>query len=157
MPNHWWVNQGRTYEVQHTGGYLFASSGSSSGKQVPSWEALKDMLPDDTVFHYSEGLLRALGKVTAPAEMTAHPGGEREGADVNADLGYRVSVEYHAIEPPIPLDDIPLELRDPKLGPFTKGKERVGVPQQGYAFPLKNGFVLDFKKAFPDRLPIDPW
>lgn len=115
------------------------------------------MLPGDTVFHYSEGLLRALGKVSAPAETAVHPDGEREGAEVNADNGYKVSVEYHQIDPPISLDEIPLRLRDPKLGPFTKGKERVGTPQQGYAFPLTNGFVMDFKKAFPDRLPIDPW
>ena len=157
MPNYWWVNQGRTYEVQRSGGYLFASSGSGSGREVPSWEALKEMQPGDTVFHYSEGSLRALGKVSAAAEQSPHPEGEREGAHANADQGYKVAIEYNDIEPPIALDDIPLELRDPRLGPFTKGQERVGVPQQGYAFPVTNGFVLDFKKAFPDHLPIDPW
>lgn len=157
MSNYWWVNQGRSYEVQREGGYLFASSGSGSGREVPSWEALKELQPGDVVFHYSEGFLRALGKVEAEAVSAPHPADEREGAEVNVDQGYQVTICYEDIDPPIALDDIPAEIRNPKLGPFTAGKEVAGVPQQGYVFPLKNGFVLDFRKALGDRLPFDPW
>lgn len=155
MPSYWWVNQGRTYDVQRAGGYLFASSGSGSGREMPSWDALKDFEAGDTVFHYSLGALRALGKVTASAELTPHPEGERAGAERNVDQGYKVAIKYHDIEPPIPLDDIPLEVRD--QGPFTKGEKRVGDPSQQYANRLSNGFVLDFRKALLDRLPFDPW
>lgn len=157
MPSYWWVNQGRTYEIQRAGGYLFASSASGSGKEVPSWEELKKFLPGDVVFHYAEGFLRALGRVEQAAEVTGHPEGEREEGKANADRGYKVAVAYQDIEPPIALNDIPADLRDPSLGPFTKGPARTGDPQQGYAFPLTNGFVLGFCKTFIDRLPFDPW
>ena len=157
MPNYWWVNQGGTYELQREGGYLFASSASGSGREVPSWEALKDFQPGDVVLHYAQGFVRALGVVTSAAESSHHPEGEQGGAEVNADLGYRVGVDYHDLGEPIPLDDIPLDLRDPKKGPFTKGEKSHGGVQQGYAYPLTNGFVRDFRKSFLDRLPFDPW
>lgn len=157
MPKYWWVNQGGTYKVQRDGGYLFASSASGSGRDVPSWEALQEMAPDDVVFHYANGNLRALGRVTARAERTNHPEGERAGAEVNAEEGYRVPLEYQDLAEPLPLTDIPMDMRTPKHGPFTKGAKRQGEPQQGYAFPLSNGFVLAFRKAFLDRLPFDPW
>ena len=155
MPNFWWVNQGNTYDVQRPGGYVFASSGSGSGRDMPAWDRLKQFQVDDVVFHYARGALRALGKVTTSAELTPHPEGERQGAEVNADQGYKVSVQYYDIEPPIALDDIPLEIRD--RGPFTKGEKKIGDPNQQYANELSNSFVMEFRKAFLDRLPFDPW
>jgi hypothetical protein len=131
MPSYWWVNQGGTYELQREGGYLFASSASGSGRAVPSWETLKEFQPGDVVFHYAQGFLRALGQVSSSVESSPHPEGERAGAEVNADMGYKVDVDYSDIEPPIALEDIPIEIRDPKLGPFTAGKAVAGVPQQG--------------------------
>lgn len=122
---------------------------------MPAWEALKDFQVGDVVFHYSQGALRALGKVSAPADLTPHPEGEREMGKGNVEKGYYVKVDYHDIEPPISLDDIPLEVRE--QGPFTKGEKRIGDPSQQYANRLSNGFVMDLRKALLDRLPFDPW
>jgi hypothetical protein len=151
------VNQGNTYPLQRAGGYLFASSASGSGKEVPSWNALKEMSEGDVVFHYADGFLRALGIVQAGAVSSSHPPGEEAGAEVNADLGFKVSVDYRDFEAPIDLQEIPPKLRVPEKGPFTRGSRNQGQPQQGYAFPLANSFVLGFRKTFEEQVPFDPW
>lgn len=159
MPKYWWVNQGNTYTSEKDQGILFASIGSKSGRHVESWSAVGDVKPGDVVLHYSDGHIRALSKVSKAAVRTPHPDGHvaRSSTGMHTeDLGLLVTADYVELSDPISLEEIPLEVRSAKNGPFVGGKTP-GKPQQGYLFPLGNGFMLAFRKLFIDRLPFDPW
>jgi hypothetical protein len=157
MANYWWVNQGHGYEDERGGGFLFASETDSRGSVPEHWRVLKELRPDDIVFHVTGGSIRSLGRVRSRAERGPHPdhaGGSFSGNDPSP-MGNVVSVEYLDLDAPIRLEEIPAEWRTPDMGPFTAGTKRSGTPTQTYASPLSGDFVAKVVEMFSDRLPID--
>ena len=64
----WWVNQGRTFVQERTGGYLWAPLRSAAGYALVHWDSMAQLRPGDTIFHFAAGSLRALSTVLAPAK-----------------------------------------------------------------------------------------
>jgi hypothetical protein len=144
-PNHqvWWVNQGKTFEIESTGGYLWASKHRNNRY----WSDLAKLQPEDVVLHNEHGKLRAISKVLEPAKDEPRPG--NLAAYVEDKEGYLVRTEYYYLEPSIPLQNIPLEWRTETTGPFTKN----GGVKQGYLFPLTNEFAAKLQVRFAAVLP----
>ncbi len=73
--------------------------------------------PDDLVFNYANGAIRAISRVISPAVQRVQPDGLEEGGWERE--GYLLSVEYRELEKPLALNDIPVSLRAGGPGPFT--------------------------------------
>ena len=141
----WWVNQGTTYAEARDSGHVWAPLLQKNGHAASHHSVLADMQIGDSVIHYSNGAVRAVGLVTSRAEVKPrpvhHPEKEWEGE------GRQVSVRYFEISNPIQLSSIK---RIPAgEGPFNRN----GSINQGYMYRLPEYWAKDFYKQFSDRWP----
>lgn len=144
----WWVNQGRTYERELEARCLWAPLQGRDGRVVPHHTNMAQLQPGDQILHYSEGALKAVGRVVAPIQQAPRPYHVR--GELPERQGYLAPVTYHPLDPPIPIDEISLESRQALSdGPFT----RTGAVKQGYLFPITAEFVADIADRFPDCWP----
>jgi MoxR-like ATPase len=142
----WWVNQGTTYAEARDAGHVWAPLLQKNGHAASHHSVLAEMQIGDSVIHYSNGAVRALGLVTSRAEVkprpVRHPEKEWEGE------GRQVSVRYFEFSNPIPLSSIK---RIPAgEGPFNRN----GSINQGYMYRLPEYWAKDFYKQFADRWPV---
>ena len=82
----------------------------------------------DLVLHYSQGSLRAVGRVFERAREADRP---LPGYNDQTEHVRQAKVEYFEVDPPIALEDIPLEWRQAENKPFN----RTGGVNQGYLYP----------------------
>src|SRR5690606_33405550 len=83
----WWVNQGQSYETERDGGFMWAPLTHRAGRQMAHHRAMADLGIGDVVFHYAQGHVRAIGRVTGAAERKTHPTYRaNEGEDVEGRL-----------------------------------------------------------------------
>ncbi|PLS82253.1 MAG: hypothetical protein CYG60_24860, partial [Actinobacteria bacterium] len=146
-PRAWWVNQGKTYEQQRDGGYLWAPKASADGKALEHWTNLTLLRPDDVVLHYVKGTVKAASRVVERAVEAPRPA-ELSGDPWNSD-GYLVRVTYQELQKPLPLEEIPQDWRIQEGGPFNQH----GSPKQTYLSRLSNGFVRRLLDRFAEVLP----
>lgn len=140
----WWVCQGSSYRAEREGGYVWAPLEGRDGRPRAHWEALREARPGDSVLHYANGAVRAVGTVLGGAEEAPRPA---ELSDEQwSKAGLRVDIDYRDLETPITLGQIPVAIRRPHGAPFT----RDGAVQQGYFFPLKDDLVEYLAKNFPE-------
>jgi MoxR-like ATPase len=142
----WWVNQGTTYAEARDAGHVWAPLLQKNGHAASHHSVLAELQIGDSVIHYSNGAVRALGLVTSRAEVKPrpvhHPEKEWEGE------GRQVSVRYFELSNPIPLSSIK---RIPAgEGPFNRN----GSINQGYMYRLPEHWAKDFYKQFSDRWPV---
>jgi MoxR-like ATPase len=140
------VNQGTTYAEARDAGHVWAPLLQKNGHAASHHSVLAEMQIGDSVIHYSNGAVRALGLVTSRAEVkprpVRHPEKEWEGE------GRQVSVRYFEFSNPIPLSSIK---RIPAgEGPFNRN----GSINQGYMYRLPEYWAKDFYKQFADRWPV---
>lgn len=143
----WWVNQGSTFPDERSAGYVFAPQYATNGRTVPHWETLLRLQRGDNIVHYVNGFVRSLSQVVEPWRIAQRPI-SRPGFDA-ARPGYLVRVAYYDAARPIALDEIPIEWRLEKGGPFTHS----GAVRQGYLFPLADDFQKRFVDTFWNRWP----
>jgi len=144
--NAWWVNQGATFREESEGGYVWAPNSAKNGAAPKGhWQALTGMQVGDLIFSYAGGTIRALSRVTQPAEVTDRPSElpltEWEGQ------GWKVGTDYFHLDDPILLNDIPQEWRIAEKGPFDVN----GAVKQQYANHLSENFVNLLIQRFGDR------
>jgi hypothetical protein len=147
MPTAWWVNQGSTFQQERQGGYVWAPTKTKAGHPVAHHEAVNKLRSGDTIIHYAEGTIRAVGIVrerprleNRPSELPAEPWAKE---------GFLARVEYHDLFQPIPLAEVPDRTTD--AGPFN----RAGAVNQGYLYPLSPSFAASLHRTFRDRWPVD--
>jgi hypothetical protein len=145
--NVWWVNQGETFEIEKSGGYLWAPKHGKSNVMFQHWSDMAKLQPADVVLHYANGALRAVSSVLESTKDEPRPG--KFSAETWESEGYLVRVQYYPLDPPIPLRNIPIEWRTETTGPFTKD----GGVKQGYLFPLTNEFADKLQVRFAAVLP----
>lgn len=144
--NAWWVNQ-RTFEEERSGGYVWAPNTTKGGGPAPKhWQALAGMQFGDVIFHYNRQSIRALSRVTAPAEVVDRPTGLSPSEWYGR--GWKLTTHYHLLDEPIALTEIPSDWRLAEGGPFDVN---AGVKQQ-YANHLSETFVQLMIDKFGDRL-----
>ena len=100
----WWVNQGKTYNQERDGGYLWAPTVTKTGRPVAHHTAVSHLRPSDVVIHYSGGSIRALGHITTSPQTCPRPV-ELPDAPWAAE-GHRAGVRYFELEVPIPLEEL---------------------------------------------------
>jgi MoxR-like ATPase len=145
----WWVNMGRTFEVQRAGKYLWSPEPAEGSTQRSYWTAIKDITPADTVLHYAKGLIRAVSIVSSAPVPAERP---KEMESIRwRDHGYSVDADYRELDPPIALEHIPEDWRLAHGAPFT----RTGSVHQGYLYPLKDDLAAKLAERFPElRLDV---
>jgi hypothetical protein len=90
----WWVNQNQTYRQETTGGYLWSPKVKADGGRNPFYDSMREVAPGDTIFSFSDTLLKSIGIARSfcfespkPAEFgTAGPNWNQ--------VGWRVQIEW---------------------------------------------------------------
>lgn len=149
----WWVNQGMTFAIERASGYLWALKHRNTNVLFRYWSDLTKLQPEDIVLHSANGVLRADSKVLEAAKDEPRPGNLDAYAEDKECYFFRV--EYYLLEPPITLQNIPLEWRNETTCPFTKDDE----VKQEYFFPLTNEFTNRLQDRFGAVLLafLKPW
>lgn len=135
----WWVNQGKTYVAESEGGYIYSGGVNSQGHQVKEHQRMKEMSEGDLVLHYQAGSVQAVGVVTLAIR------------DKSKITELKVDIDYHPIEDPIRLSELPLALRPKSTGPFNS-ERRIN---QGYLYELDTTWMARFARTYADRLPSE--
>lgn len=128
----WWVNQGKAPGASDWYRAVWAPLLSEAGKPVWHWDTLNEAQAGDVVIHYARGHLRGLSSVLAEAQPARRPFANTSSWASN---GRRLLVDFAEFDIPIPLADLPVELRSGSPGvrsPFST----VGRVNQGYFYPL---------------------
>lgn len=133
---YWWVNQGQTYEQERAGGYLWSPKRAKDGTRRRFYDAMTEAAVDDLVVHYVSkpyGAVISASVVEAPAKSAAQPR-ELQHTRLWNDDGWYLPVLY--------VDDVrPVPKRDAvALGPRERPFTRTGNVNQGYLYPLTEGF-----------------
>lgn len=136
----WWVNQGRSYELERAAGVIFASS--STG--LPHHDNVASVQPGDVVLHYSRGRIEAASVVTGSGREMLRP---YEAPDTERDVGYSATVDYLPLDDPIAIEEI--RPRTPADGVFDVN----GSVKQQYLMPLPPAFAARLAREFADRWP----
>lgn len=147
-PRYWWVNQGASFQRSREGRFLWAPLVDKVGRPKDHWQTMRYLRPGDIVFNYANGQIRATSATLDDARPASRPDPEADQA-WNED-GLRVELSWRDLAEPVRLADIPAEWRR---------DERVfagdGSINQGYLFPLSDGFVSKFAGRFPQLLDGD--
>ncbi len=85
----WWVNQGRSYEKERAGGFIWAPKRDKRGGERATYRRLQEVRTGDVIIHYAEAAIRAVSRVLEPATDAPNPHEKNWDTD-----GWRVSVEY---------------------------------------------------------------
>lgn len=126
---YWWVNQTKTFKLERDLGLLWAPM--SVKPRVSHWESLDRVAPRDVIFHYAKQRIQAVSRARSAASPSLRP----YATDDWQDQGRRILVDIEPLDPPLRLDEIPLELRMAQRylnSPFQQS----GRVNQGYLFNL---------------------
>jgi hypothetical protein len=144
---YWWVNQGGSYRRAREEGILSAPVSGREGARPPThWSNMAHLREGDVVLHYSRGNLRAVGRVTERARETDRP---LPGYSEETEHVRQAKVEYFDLEPPVALEDIPIDWRLAERKPFMRTGARPGAVNQGYLYPVSAEFVEKLGSRFP--------
>lgn len=136
----WWVNQGENYKYESKGNYIFAPLLDARGVQPGHWASVGKVNQGDIVLHYAKGELQAVSKVATKAIETERPDGKTKG-----EKGLLLQTKYFSMPTPLPLKDLPQDLRIQEGGPFNVS----GGVKQGYLFELSTEFIENIKHLLP--------
>lgn len=155
---YWWANQRRRWRVERELGHVFAPLPESASKPEQGWENMRHLRPGHVIIHNKSGKIMAVSRVTAPPAEVMRPTLPDESETEKQVAGYRVrgnlvEVEYHDLVPPIPVNDIDLQWRTPRHGPFNDKPKTLGRPEQIYMEMVSPAFIDMLRKEFSDRWP----
>ena len=148
----WWVNQGATYAEERKGHYVWAPQKTKGGFPVKHHTDVLQMKRGDTVLHYANGALRAIGLVTKSGHAAERPSSLP--TEVWQNEGFRANVRYFDLADPIQLTEIPVTAREDENTAFTSS----GSVKQGYLYGLSEEFSDEIGDYFIGRWPVgSPW
>lgn len=110
---------------------VWAPLAHETGGSIPSWDRMDDARPGDLVIHYANGFVRGFSIVVAHARLEQRP---YDGGTWNND-GRILEVDFVALDIPIPLGQVPLDLRLDEPKPHSAFNEAGGV-NQGYFYAI---------------------
>ncbi len=149
MEHVWWVNEGKTYQVEASGGFLWAPLTTRSGSAAGHHTSVSRLRPGHVVLHYANGAICAFGLVSSWPIVRDKP--ESLPDDWGRE-GHYVEVEYFPLDAPIAL----VGSHGSAVDRWSVHDGRVG--KQGYLFPLDTEFSLRLRADFRDRWPSEsPW
>lgn len=97
---YWWVNQNQTYRHEVQGGYLWSPKRKANQTQNPFYDFMREVMPDDIIFSFSNTHIRAIGVAATHAYEAPKPlEFARAGAYWN-NIGWRVDVRFFELRLP---------------------------------------------------------
>ncbi|MEC4613816.1 protein NO VEIN domain-containing protein [Tsukamurella tyrosinosolvens] len=130
---YWWANQGNNFAVAIEQRTLWTCP-RADGRRTPDRECIKDMQTDDIVFHYAQGEIRAVSRVTQDWRPARRPAIGYETDSDDHDEGWLVRVEPIVDDLHVPLDlAAAVVAHGRKYGPLDKN----GDVNQKFLFPLE--------------------
>jgi len=110
----WWVNHKQTYSAEVGGGYIWSPKTNNEGRKNQTYINLTLTRPGDIVISYANGLIKAIGLVTAPCREKSKPSEFGSAGDSWLYAGWEVLIDWELLERPIRPKDY-LELITPLL------------------------------------------
>jgi len=98
---YWWVNHKQTYKAELDGGYIWSPKTNADGSQNQTYLNLTLVSRGDVVLSYAEGIIQAIGVVSAPARESAKPTEFGSIGDAWAKLGWEVPIDWQLLQVPI--------------------------------------------------------
>ncbi|MCA4997304.1 DUF3883 domain-containing protein [Tsukamurella tyrosinosolvens] len=130
---YWWANQGNNIAIALEQGSLWTCP-RADGRRSPDRECIKDIQPDDIVFHYAQGEIRAVSRVTQDWRPARRPAVGYETDSDDHDEGWLVRVEPIADDLHLPLSDAATVVaHGRKYGPLNAS----GGAKLMFLFPLE--------------------
>jgi putative restriction endonuclease len=98
---YWWVNNKKTFAHETGGNYIWSPKANQNGARNHTYDNMTRAVVGDLVFAYADGMIKAIGIVSAPA-VTAPQPGEFGAAGENWDNeGWRVAVAFSILDNPL--------------------------------------------------------
>lgn len=72
-PKFWWVNQNQTFDEEVGGGFMWSPKQNSNGARNQFYDNMKEVQPGDVIFSFCDTKIKAIGRVTSPAETQPQP------------------------------------------------------------------------------------
>ena len=72
-PKFWWVNQNQTFDEEVGGGFMWSPKQNSNGARNQFYDNMKEVQPGDLIFSFCDTKIKAIGRVTSPAETQPQP------------------------------------------------------------------------------------
>ncbi|RQO73965.1 hypothetical protein DBR43_00730 [Pedobacter sp. KBW06] len=153
---YWWVNQGKSFKVEHEGGFIWAPfTNKYTDKTQFHWTNVSEVQEGDIIFSYIDKYIRKVGVALHGYYPFQKPIGYR---DEWSDEGMRVDVEYYPLENWLSIEDIfssTSQLWTETGGPMPKKGDK---SNQGYLFsvPQAAGDIILQKLKVPNikNIPI---
>jgi putative restriction endonuclease len=101
MSNHWWVNHKQTFQQETGGNYLWSPKTNQNGAKNRTYDNMTLAVPGDIVFSYADGLIKAVGVVTAAATTAAKPDEFGETGENWSKEGWRLPVAFTPLGTPL--------------------------------------------------------
>jgi hypothetical protein len=136
----WWANQGKTYQIEREGEFVWAPKQSSNGRTFFYWKNVHKIKQGDIIVHYANGMVRAVSLAHSDGYESAKPASLVTG-DWQED-GWRADISYHELTSPISIADIGQKIANLELshGPINKR----GRVNQGYVVPKSIPKIFSF-------------
>lgn len=149
--NIWWVNQGNTYEIGRTGGFIRSPYRDDSGNTPVHWRMMQEVRAGDIFVHYADRHIRAIGRASADSTGVEAPSGDEQERATWTVPGWRAPVEYYELRQPIPLARVAPSLRGftAPHAPF----DRNGGVKQGYLWRFNREGLRVLREASDEPWP----
>jgi len=101
MSNHWWVNHKQTFRQETAGNYLWSPRTNQNGARNRTYDNMTQAVVGDVVFSYADGMIKAVGVVTAPATTSSKPDEFGTAGENWNDNGWRLPVVFTVLDIPL--------------------------------------------------------
>ena len=145
--NYWWVNQGRTWEHEYRGGFLWAPYENDAGKPCWHWDTMDGLKKGDHVFSYVRGKIVSVSKVKSSSYKSQKP---KKFTEWNRD-GRRCDVIYKLLNRPIFINEHIDDIR-PLLPNVRSPLQKNGRGNQIYLVQLNQELGEYFINFFNENI-----
>jgi hypothetical protein len=148
--SYWWVNQGRSWDTERPGGYIWALQKNEDGQEFFHWTNVSEVKKGDYVFHYAGGAIRAVSIAQRDGYDSPRPK-DRPGP---GEKGWRADLAYEDLERPLALEAVaaPLNAMNLDKGPINS----VGGVNQGYLYRLTKPAADIILQKMGSKIPPPP-
>ncbi len=143
----WLVNQGRSFENELKGGFIYAPKNNKYGSTFAHWQNVKNVKKGDIIFCNKKGNIMAIGIAMSNGYEGVIPDAIK---GIWNDEGFMVDIDYHKLTKPFQFSNYKNEYMlniETSKNPFTVK----GTAKMGYLFPMEKYIAEFFLKKIKDK------
>jgi putative restriction endonuclease len=140
---YWWVNQNQTYRAEIRGSFMWSPKQNANGARNQFYENMREVVPGDVVFSFSDTRIKAIGVVTGASQTGPKPDFGAAGSNWSRE-GWFVPVDYCVLA-----NQIRPKQHAAILLPFLPSKYS---PLQGSGDGLQSVYLAEVPQALADAL-----